>query len=191
VAPTSPPPDLAPSSQLLVTAGGVGCLQACAVAESDDSCVAGGQLGTIGIWQLSTGLRVGSSEGHSTEVSAVRITPDAAWVVTPAEDGTVRIWDVARRRLMHALPLHDGPALHCAVSPGSTRAALIGEDNVLRVIDLVWGDQVCSAMFDDPRTQSDHKSLGRCVLPRAAWCRGDRSEVVEGGVADKHPRLAT
>ena len=108
--------------------------------------VAGGDDGVIRAYDVSpTGVPDVSFE-HSSEVLALKFTPDGRLLVAGAEDGSVRFWDVASRTQVYATPATAsvraggrgfrnsyGPD-YIAISPDSRYVAIAGNEAV-----SVWG----------------------------------------------------
>lgn len=55
--------------------------------------VSGSNDKTVKVWELDTGICVGTLEGHQKQVDCVAISPDGAWIAsTGFTDETVRLW---------------------------------------------------------------------------------------------------
>jgi WD40 repeat protein/serine/threonine protein kinase len=73
--------------------------------------------------------------GHEDDASCVAFTSDGARLATSADDGAVRLWDVATGRQLKSLLLKQS-ALPClAFSPDGTRLAVGAKDGSIRVLD--------------------------------------------------------
>jgi WD40 repeat protein len=74
--------------------------------------------------------------GHAGRVCAVDVSPDGARIATAGGDGTVRLWDVKTRRLLHTIPRPGKTAIQAVFSPdGKTLYAAWSEDGVILAID--------------------------------------------------------
>lgn len=73
--------------------------------------------------------------GHTDRVTAHALTPDGKVLATGAGagDGTVRLWDLARRRLTATLPGHQGDVRGLEFSTDGRLLASWADDHVLRL----------------------------------------------------------
>jgi WD40 repeat protein len=78
--------------------------------------------------------------GHAGGVCAVDVSPDGARIASAGRDGTVRVWDVATRRLLHTVPRPRKTAVQAVFSPdGKALYAAWSEDGVVLAIDPATG----------------------------------------------------
>jgi hypothetical protein len=71
-------------------------------------------------------------EGNAGPVWTLAFTPDGKTMAVGADDGSVKIWDVARREVRLTLPAHKGPVWSVAFAPDGTLATA-GEDGSVRL----------------------------------------------------------
>jgi WD40 repeat protein len=77
--------------------------------------------------------------GHTSQVVAVAVAPDASWLASGSWDGTVRIWDAATGRERATLTGHTGQVTAVAVAPDASWLASGGLDNTVRIWDAATG----------------------------------------------------
>ena len=92
---------------------------------------------TLKMWDLTTGYLEHTLSGHSTQVTAVTVTPDGRRVVSGSDDGTLKVWDLGSGQEEHSLIAHDGHIKTIIATPGGLRAVSGSTHHTLRFWDLV------------------------------------------------------
>ena len=82
---------------------------------------------------------VGSLDGHSDQVSILRISANGKRVVTGSRDCTLRVWDLLQNATTRVLKGHTREVCNLAISADGTRAVSLSRDQTLRVWDLDTG----------------------------------------------------
>jgi WD40 repeat protein len=85
----------------------------------DDRILAVGRWGIVTLWDLQTGKRLAVLRGFERYVDALSFSPNVAG----KDYGGIEIWDVRRRRRIHAVPIEGGYPSP-AFSPDSRRIAV-------------------------------------------------------------------
>jgi eukaryotic-like serine/threonine-protein kinase len=99
--------------------------------------VTAGQDGTIKVFDVGTGKRVGEvMKGHKGQVESIAITPDDQRLVSGGTDGVLRVWDLPARKLLHELPGHTQNIEGVALSPDGRLAATASFDGNAMVWDI-------------------------------------------------------
>ncbi len=99
--------------------------------------VSGG--GGTTLWRIPSGEAI-ATLSTSGSVQAAEFSPDGTLIATAGDDGVTRVWDVASRQEVLALPGHTDAVLDVAFSPDGTRLATVGVDGTLRVYLLAIRD---------------------------------------------------
>lgn len=76
---------------------------------------------------------------HGARVTGVALTRDGATAVTCSEDGTVKVWDVARETERFVLSTGDGPLLSVVLTSDDTTIVAASASGVISVWDLTSG----------------------------------------------------
>jgi WD40 repeat protein len=89
-------------------------------------------------YDLAGARQVSSWSGHEREISALSFSQDGEWAALGGKDGTVRIWDVAKRtRLFTAdFPAHQDAITDLTLTPDKKRLVTADAKGEVKVWDL-------------------------------------------------------
>jgi WD40 repeat protein/serine/threonine protein kinase len=82
------------------------------------------------LWNLCRGDNFHTFPGHSDVVSCVAFSPDGKTLASGSADSSVKLWDVANRRLVTTLPAHAGRVAWIAFSNDGEMLATADGDGV-------------------------------------------------------------
>ncbi len=85
---------------------------------------------------IPSGVPVNTS--HSGPIYCLEYSEAGNLLVTGGEDGTVRIWDLAKEKLLHRLNVSHRPVKKIAVRPGLSQVAVLEGDNLSSSTLSVW-----------------------------------------------------
>lgn len=101
----------------------------------------GGQDAVIKIWSIPDGNQIGELKGHTLgPIQSLELSPDESLLLSAAEDGTVRIWDVRTRSEKMVFREHSGWVAVARFSPDGKKVASAGEDRVIHIWDVASGE---------------------------------------------------
>ncbi len=114
---------------------------------SGDARVLASASDDLTIWDASSG-QVLTAIRQESWVSALAFHPDAGFVATGHDDGTIRYWDAAGHHLVFDKPLrlHTKAISALAISRDGKWLAAAGEDKLVSVWDLATGERVCQCV---------------------------------------------
>ena len=82
--------------------------------------------------------------GNAGPVWAIAFTPDAETLAMAIDDGTVKLWDVAEKRVRSTIKAHAGPVWGMSISHDGRLLATGGDDGKVRVFDLATTNEARS-----------------------------------------------
>jgi WD40 repeat protein len=80
------------------------------------------------LWDLTTGVKVSSWEGHTEFTRDLGFSPDGKTLVSANNDNTAKLWEVPSGKLKAALTNHKLTVLRLAFSPDGRTLATLGVD---------------------------------------------------------------
>ena len=97
----------------------------------------------IELWDARTGRRIVTLTGHTKGVSSVSFSPDGRQALSGSFDGSMKLWDLARGRLLrtfdHANKKDDWGVTCVVFSSDGKRVLSGGEDGDIKLWDAVTG----------------------------------------------------
>ena len=171
------------------------------LAASGKVAAAGDAAGRVWLWD-STAEKPHARElkDHTTPVRALAISPDALWIVSAAEDRSVRVWSAADGSVVHRTESPSPVTALCFLKDGTLLAAA-GNDGMLRVYPFP-GDTpaVVSAPAAAPKPAGEFRLTDKapafCTAVEKAgtsivWGNGDAVLHVFDAAAGKNLRDVT
>jgi WD40 repeat protein len=75
----------------------------------------------------ATGQQGAALYEQSDPITCLDLSPDERWLALGCKDGTIRVWDLAQRRLHVQMKSHDGPMSLCLFTRDGTRILTAGQ----------------------------------------------------------------
>ncbi|MEW8508368.1 MAG: AAA family ATPase [Candidatus Thiodiazotropha sp.] len=130
--------DLATGANVWVAGGPVVC-RASALTRDGRLAVIGDDRGGLSLWDLSSGRKVCTADGHSGEIQAIRMSGDDRRMFTASEDNTVRVWDFEALQTGATLPSSHGVLRQVAVLHDEPTAVAAHFDGTVSTWDVESG----------------------------------------------------
>jgi eukaryotic-like serine/threonine-protein kinase len=89
-------------------------------------------------------------EGNAGPIWDVEFTPDGSKLLTAVDNGTVKIWDVAKRKPDSTLNVHDGATWAASVSADGKLLATGHDDSSVHIVEMSSGETVRSFKAEGP-----------------------------------------
>jgi WD40 repeat protein len=137
-------------------------------------CLAGGDGGTVRVYEVKSGKQVQELVGHAGYTTQGAFTPDGKQVLSASTDGTLRLWDLATGKEVRQLKGHVGGVASVDLTRDGKWAVSGGDDKTLRLWEVATGKEI--------RKFEGHK--GACM----ARFSPDGKQVLSSG-ADRTMRL--
>jgi WD40 repeat protein/serine/threonine protein kinase len=101
---------------------------------------------TIRLWDTQSGAQAATLQGHGSETSSVRFSPDGRHLVSGGDypDNTLRLWNVASGESVAVLRGHGNKVGSMAFSPDGTRIASGSWDQTVRLWDGATGKSLAT-----------------------------------------------
>jgi len=80
-------------------------------------------------------------EGHSSQVTAVSVTPDGNYAVSASHDCTLKVWNIKAGKEVRTLTGHSSVVNSVSVTPDGNYAVSASWDKTLKVWDLKTGEE--------------------------------------------------
>ena len=96
--------------------------------------------GELFIWDVKSGERVHTLQGHPIIVYAVAWSSDTNVLISGDDTGTVRWWDIQREACIRIVQAHQGTIHSLRPSPDTTKLASCGNDGAIMLWDLETGE---------------------------------------------------
>jgi hypothetical protein len=93
---------------------------------------------------------IATLEGNDGPIWSTEFTPDGSKLVTAVDNGTVKIWDIAKRKPDSTLNVDDGATWAISVSADGTLLATGHDDGSVHLVDLNSGETVRSFKAEGP-----------------------------------------
>jgi WD40 repeat protein len=129
--------------------------------------VAGGEDGTVRVWDANSGRELACLRGHEKGVLGVAVSPEGRWIASASRDGTVRLWSAGAGAELAPLLLDQEGAQGVSFSPDGLWAVTRSEAPAATV--RVWST-TSGALLP---ALAGHRALGARFSPdgrqMAAW----------------------
>lgn len=99
--------------------------------------------GVINLWQLRTGKKLITYEGHLIWVWSLQFSPDGQTLVSAGHDYLVKVWDVNTEQCLNTLEGHELSVSSVANHPSGQVIASCSQDETIRLWDPRKRDNPC------------------------------------------------
>jgi WD40 repeat protein len=102
----------------------------------DGKTVASADTKSIHLWDVATGTKRVTLNGHTGLVWSVAFSPDGRLLLSGSKDGTARFWDPATGEEKAAFNWDIGAVQHVAFAPDGMTAAVAGQGGTIILLDV-------------------------------------------------------
>jgi len=100
----------------------------------------GHEDGTIRLWDVASGKKVGQWQAHEKEISAIAFRDQKGHLATAGEDKLIHVWDLASKKRLHSFKGHSDRIPSLSWQSGSDVLISAGWDTTARVWELPKSD---------------------------------------------------
>ena len=94
----------------------------------------------IRLWQLNSGQRIGTLDGHTDIVTCLVMSPNGKTLISGSQDKTIKFWDLSKKKVIRTLAGffngHLNRVVALAISPDNRTLLSCDADNCLKVWNL-------------------------------------------------------
>jgi len=126
-------------------------LAVCLVSEGRTAITASNEL--VRTWDVATGSETGPALSHPSVVRSATVNPGGHTLVVGTEDGTVHLWDLARREVVQVLSGHSGAVTAVAFAT-EERLVSGSADATVRLWDLTRTAPIAARPGHDGRVHA-------------------------------------
>jgi len=109
------------------------------VPSADGRWALSGGFERLGLWEVASGRRVRTFEGHTFWVNSVALSADGRWALSGSQDKTLRLWHVATGQCARTFEGHTSDVSSVALSADARYALSGSSDNTLRLWEVASG----------------------------------------------------
>jgi RNA polymerase sigma factor (sigma-70 family) len=94
------------------------------------------------LWDVATRKEVNASEGHTSPVEVIAVSPDGTLLASGGKDGTIRLWQVGTGKHIRRLSGHTGAVTALVVSPDGRTVVSLSADFTIRTWEVSTGREL-------------------------------------------------
>ena len=127
-------------------------------------------------WDVETGAKKKSLDGHNGDVAALSLKPEDTNVfVTGSVDRTCRLWDLRQDACQQVFWGHEADVNSATFHPDGNRFVTCSEDKTSRLWDIRADQEI--AIYKPPSPNSSFTSCGLSLSGRLLFCSSDDASV--------------
>ncbi|MBE9042925.1 DnaJ domain-containing protein [Pleurocapsales cyanobacterium LEGE 10410] len=105
----------------------------------------------IKLWQLNSGQRIGTLQGHTDRVTCLIMSPSGQTLISGSKDKTIKFWDLREKKIIRTLGGyfngHLSKVVALAISPDNRTLLSCGTDNSLKIWDVHQAREIQNISF--------------------------------------------
>jgi WD40 repeat protein len=113
----------------------------------------GGTRGEVAIWDVASGQKVATTEGHYSSVNDLRYSQDGSRLVSASSDGHVIVWDAATGRAVRKVNTSENPSeritIHFALLSKDGNSVYFGGEGKKLKVASVAGNGTFTTVYTD------------------------------------------